>query len=96
MAITLEEFTVTEQRMLAEWLERVEGKLDASIRDCGVCRERLVRVEDSSKAAHHRLDDLPTPIKPSFSWREWLALALAGGAGIGAAVKSFFFSGSGK
>lgn len=74
-------------------LERIDGKLDAIRADAVDHIERIAKVEEKATAAHRRLDEMrdAKPARSSMGWKEWLAFALAGGAGIGAFVKSFFF-----
>ena len=74
-------------------LERIDGKLDAIRSDASDHLERIAKVEEKATAAHRRLDEMKVTrsSKSSFGWKEWLAMFLAGGAGLGAAIKAFFF-----
>jgi len=82
-------------------LERIDGKLDAIRADASDHLERIAKVEEKAVAAHRRMDEFAANFAATHSgsktrsgmgWKEWLALFLAGGAGIGAAIKAFLFS----
>lgn len=43
-------------------IEQLEKKLDKYVESVDQIKERLVKVEESTKSAHHRLDDIVTQL----------------------------------
>lgn len=80
---------------LREAFKGIDAKLDAIQRDASDYRERIGKVEEHSKAAHHRLDAVVVDVRDAHAKAEaaggpgtrgWVAILVAAIAAAGSAV----------